>query len=162
MGAAKNRKAEIAQLKANGRTKVQKCLSFGAFYKDDEDCGWSLNFNREELGERNFQFMYDQHVKLVEAELAQLHIGNFDYFDAVDKASAIDSLWEQTKNVIHNFNLDAFGTPVRPNRSTGLKVDLNNRDILREITILMGNIALLTDLGEIKNDEYNGMLFMYE
>lgn len=162
MGAAKNRKAEIAQLKANG-PKVQKCLSFGAFYKDDEDCGWSFNFDREELGNNSFQFCYDQHIKLVKAELAQLRSGNFDYFDgSVNEEDAIESLWKQTKDVIHDFNIYAFGTPVRPDRSTGLKVNLSNRDIIRAVTMLMGNIALLTELGEIKNDEYNGMLFMYE
>lgn len=161
MGAAKNRKAEIAQLKANS-PKFQKCLSFGAFYKDDEDCGWSFNFDRKEIGARTFQFMYDLHTKMVAAELGRFKAGDWAYFNADSKEEAIELIQEQTEYAIHDFNVAAFGTPVRPDRSTGLSVNLNNHAILNGINVLMGNIALLTELGEIKNDEYNGMLFMYE
>ena len=153
MGQAKVRKQEIAKLKANGpKTNLfdnKQIAMFGAFYHDDQDDGVSLVFSVHNDPKPGYtKFLYQNLTEVKNSMLAEV------------KAGVIDTewIWDQLRYSIANYNLKAFGTAIRPGKC---KVEVNVLNVMEEIIVIMGNIWVLTELGEIQNDTFNGMMFAY-
>ena len=152
MGQAKNRKAEIHELKAAGaRTKIatKELVAFGAYYKDLDDDGVSIQFTVYADPKPGFtKFMYDTVRELVEHDKQELAAGRL----------TVPKIWGQLHSAIAAFNFKSFGTNVRPLRS---KYQIDLLKSMPEIIVIMNDIWTLTELGEIQNDTYNGMNFVY-
>ena len=150
MGQAKQRQAEILALKANTqKLKASEVLMFGAYYKDLDDDGVAIQFtidNEAKPGMTNL--LYKTLGKVKDEGLKEIRQGTW----------TIPEVWTQLKDSIYNFNIECFGSPVRPQK-TDYTIDVLK--CMPEIIVIMGNIWMLTELGEIKNDNYNGMLFAY-
>ena len=167
MGQAKQRKAEIIMLKAqNPKVPKQsalptKLVGFGAYYKDLDDDGVSIHLSPVFGIPRDFvSLMYEQVKKCVDAEGALLAKGDYAYFNgATNREEAIADVWAQLKACIHNFNITVFKTSVRPKMSKHqCRID---EDFITYAMPIMCNIWHLQNLGEIPNDNYNGMTFAY-
>jgi len=148
MGQAKQRKAEIMALKAAG-IPSKGILVFGAYYKDDADDGVSVEFATFKDPKPGFtKFFYNTMKKCVDAERKEYEAGRLTK----------EEVWSQLKEAIVEFNIKSFGSPVRPQRHH-YQIDLMK--CLEEINIIMTDIWLLTEIGEIQNDNFNGMNFAY-
>jgi hypothetical protein len=149
MGQAKNRKAAISALKANG-PKSRSIVMLGAFYKDDQDDGVSMAFNTLQDPKPGFtKFLYDNLIVVKNDMMAEVKSGEI----------SVDWIWDQLKEAIDAFNIRAFGSAVRPQKSMR-EVDI--APVMDLIIVIMGNIWILTELGEIQNDDFNGMMFAYQ
>ena len=156
MGQAKQRKAEILALKQQGPkkstdyfTKPRKLMSFGAFFKDDCDDGVSIYFHTFKDPKPGFTKMIHEATDMCRREMIR------EYREGV---ITLKDIWDQLHACIHNFNIKCFGTSVRPQRAN------YNIDVIKcmeEIIVIVGNIWVLTELGQIKNDNFNGMSFAY-
>ena len=153
MGQAKVRKQEIAKLKADGSKSSlfanKQIAMFGAFYRDDQDDGVSIAFSTHKDPKPGYtKFLYNALTEVKDSMLAEVKAGVID----------TDWIWDQLHYSIVNYNLKAFGTSVRPGKC---EIQVNVLDIMEEIIVIMGNIWVLTELGEIHNDTFNGMMFAY-
>lgn len=152
MGQARQRKAEIDQLKAQGpreKNRPRHIVSFGAYYKDLDDDGVSVQFSTYQDPKPGFtKFMYELVQDCVIKDREELAAGRL----------TVPEIWEQLHAAIAAFNFKNFGTSVRPSR-TQYQIDL--LECMHEIFVIMATIWTLTELGEIVNDNYNGMMFMY-
>lgn len=150
MGQAKNRKAEILELKANTqKVKLSEVLFFGAYYKDLDDDGVAIQFSTYNEAKPGLTNMLYKNLFQVKNEgLKEVRQGTW----------TIPEVWAQLKDSIYNFNIKCFGSPVRPQQTD---YNINLAECMPEIIVIMGNIWMLTELGEIKNDNYNGMNFAY-
>jgi hypothetical protein len=152
MGQAKQRSEEIKQLKAAGaraKDKPRHIVGFGAYYKDLDDDGVSIQFATFKDPKPGFtKFMYHAVQDCVDKDREELAAGRL----------TVPEIWEQLHTAIVAFNFKNFGTNVRPER-TDYQIDLV--ECMPEIIVIMNNIWTLTELGEITNDNYNGMNFMY-
>ena len=152
MGQAKQRSAEINQLKAAGpqaKKVTRHILGFGAYYKDLDDDGVSIQFMTSQDPKPGFtELMYKIVQECVNRDHEELAAGRL----------TVPEIWEQLHTAIVAFNFKCFGTNIRPVR-VNYQIDLLKcKD---EIVVIMNDIWTLTELGEIKNDNYNGMNFMY-
>lgn len=148
MGQAKQRRAEILALKASGIPK-KGIVGFGAYYKDDADDGVSIQFATYKDPKPGFtKFFYNTMKDCVEAELKEYRAGLLTK----------EEVWTQLREAIVDFNIKCFGSPVRPQKHN-YQIDLMK--CLDEINIIMTDIWLLTEIGEIKDDKFNGMNFAY-
>jgi hypothetical protein len=146
MGQAKNRKAEIEQLKNQ-----PQLYGFGAFYKDLDDDGVSIQFSvmQEANLRKGFtKMMYTNIESCVDGIRKEIAEGTW----------TVDGVWEQLREAIVCFNFKHFGTNTRPKNSEYVLDVLGSMD---EIIVIMGNIWYLTEVGQIQNDNYNGMNFVY-
>jgi hypothetical protein len=152
MGQAKQRSEEIKQLKAAGaraKNMPRHIVGFGAYYKDLDDDGVSIQFATFKDPKPGFtKFMYKAVQDCVDKDKEELAAGRL----------TVPEIWEQLHAAIAAFNFKNFGTNVRPER-TDYQIDLV--ECMPEIIVIMNNIWTLTELGEITNDNYNGMNFMY-
>jgi hypothetical protein len=164
MGQAKQRQSEIIALKAKG-AKIKalpiRIEGFGAYYKDLDDDGVSVMLSRTMGVPQDFlDLMYSTVKECVDVELDELAKGNYAYFNgAATREDAIKHIWNQLKICIHNYNIAVFGTSVRPLKHKYMTEV--NKDFLETAFPIMGNIWMLDKLGEIPNDNYNGMTFAY-
>ena len=167
MGQAKQRKDEIMMLKEqNPKVSKKSALpiklaGFGAYYKDLDDDGVSIHLSPVFGVPQDFvSLMYEQVKKCVDTEGALLAKGDYAYFNgATNRQEAIADIWAQLKACIHNFNIEVFKTSVRPLKSKhNVKVDA---EFITWAMPIMCNIWHLQNLGEIPNDNYNGMTFAY-
>lgn len=148
MGQAKNRKAEIMSLKAN-TIKPEEILTFGAYYKDLDDDGVAIQFGtNNEVKPGLTKMLYKTLTQVKDGGLKEVREGTW----------TVPEVWEQLKDSIVNFNIKCFGTEERPQQ---YDYQINVVECMPEIVVIMGNIWMLQELGEIQNDNYNGMLFAY-
>ena len=152
MGQAKQRKAEIAQLKAKSAKQTTELINFGTYYRDNEDDGVSINFSTL-TGEPIPGF-----TKVVYDNVTQC--GDLMIADVKNGKDTVESIFEQLKLAIKNFNVIVFGSEVRPEMSA-YKIDLSNKELVKVMMIIMSDIYVLTELGHIKNDNYNGLNIMH-
>jgi hypothetical protein len=152
MGQAKQRSAEIAALKAAGakaKNTQRHIVGFGAYYKDLDDDGVSIQFMTFKDPKPGFtKFIYKAVQDCVDKDHEELAAGRL----------TVPEIWEQLHTAIVAFNFKCFGTNIRP-KQTDYQIDLLKS--MAEVIVIMNNIWTLTELGEIKNDNYNGMNFMY-
>jgi hypothetical protein len=156
MGQAKQRKAEIMALKVNGpRLKepsytAKKMTAFGAYYKDLDDDGVSIQFSTLNDPKPGFtEFMYTHMAETKDDMIKDVRNGSLTTAE----------IHEQLKQAIRAFNYKNFGTHKRPAGQNKFKTDVLK--CMQEIVVIISDIWALTELGVIKNDNYNGMQFMY-
>jgi hypothetical protein len=157
MGQAKLRKSEIAQLKANSAKQTAELINFGAFYRDDKDDGVSINFSKLN-GEPIPGFtkvMYDSTVECGKHMIDEVRNGQH----------SVEAILAQLKEAIKHYNVLCFGTEVRPQMMHHNVVladnGVINTDLIKMISVIMSDIYVLTELGVIKNDNYNGLHIMH-
>jgi hypothetical protein len=167
LGQARQRKEEIMMLKEQNPKVSKKPLiptkivGFGAYYKDLDDDGVSIHLSPAFGIPQGFvSLMYEKVKECVELEGAEMSKGNYEYYHgAKNRSEAIASIWEQLHFCIKEFNLVVFKSSVRPKKSTHqCRID---EDFLTYAMPIMTNIWHLQNLGEIPNDNYNGMTFAY-
>jgi len=148
MGQAKNRKAEIMALKAAG-PKLRNVVMFGAYYKDLDDDGVAIQFSSDNEAKPGLtKMLYKTLTQVKDGGLKEVHEGTW----------TVPGIWEQLKDSIVNFNIKNFGSEIRPQKH---HYQIDVVACMPEIIVIMGNIWMLQELGEIQNDNYNGMLFGY-
>jgi hypothetical protein len=160
MGQAKLRKAEIAMLKA--QPKQPKLIGFGAYYKDDADDGVSIMWNSmfQPQCKKLIESFYPTARDCFEAELKEFNSGNFGYFNgAISRETAIGDMFHNLQAGIEQYNIHCFGTSVRPLHCRH-EVSMD-RDLIMISMGIITNIWLLQELGEIPNNNFNGMNFVY-
>ena len=139
MGQARNRKAEIEQLK-NKPTFALKPISMGFFYQNDKPQGIGLTMSTnkgfpEEFLSNLYQILSD----CVDAEIKEIEQGRI----------TIAEVWEQLNELIPLLKgFEAQG--------------VNNEESRQCQAVVMQDIWLLAALGEIKDDEFNGTAFGFE
>lgn len=154
MGQAKQRQAEIQELKArNPRVRQQRTqrtlVGFGAYYRDDQDDGISIQFSTFQDPAPGLTAHIYKAVKMATDEgLREYHRGKI----------TIPEIWEQLQAAITAFNFKCFGSNQRPQRSA-YKIDVIG--CMSEIVVIMNDIWMLQLLGEITDDKFNGMTFAY-
>ena len=154
MGQAKQRKAEIDALKTQGpkarAPRAAKLIAFGAYYRDDQDDGVSIQFSTYCDPKPGFtEFIYQQVKECTDHMLEEVQSGEITR----------DEIWDQLHNAIVSFNFKCFGSNQRPSHNH-YKMDVI--ECMQEIIVIMNDIWVLQELGEIPNDEYNGMMFATE
>lgn len=155
MGQARNRKAEIAALKAKG-PKYKECVMFGCFYKAKADDGINLVFNKNNELKPGFTTRFHNlTVKAVASELA-------DHSSGKTKIN-VQEVRDQLHSAIHNYNLLCFNQTTQPTR--GYKtIEIKPHEVkefAELITVIATDIMLLTELGEIVEDDDNGIMVGY-
>lgn len=156
MGQAKQRKAEIMELKAQGPkqkdifSRPKKVVSFSAYYKDLDDDGVSIQFST--LRDPSPGFTEFMHTNMAETKDDLIK-------DVRSGILTTAEIHEQLKQAIKSFNYKNFGTYKRPAGQTKFKIDVFK--CMQEIVVIMSDVWALTELGVIKNDNYNGMHFGY-
>ena len=157
MGQAKLRKQEIAQLKANSAKQTKELIGFGTFYRDDKDDGVSINFSKLN-GEPIPGFtkvIYDSTVECGKHMMAEVRSGEL----------TVQDIFAQLKEAIKHYNVICFGTEVRPQKMHHNVVladnGVINTELIKMISVIMSDIYVLTELGVIKNDNYNGLHIMH-
>jgi hypothetical protein len=148
MGQAKNRKAEIMALKATG-PKFRNVIMFGAYYKDLDDDGVAIQFQEGNEAKPGL-------TKMLYKTLTQVKAGGLEEVRA--GTWCVPEIWAQLKDSIVNFNIKCFGSAERPQQHN---YTIDVIACMDEIIVIMGNIWILEQLGEIQSDNYNGMLFGY-
>ena len=151
MGQAKQRNAEILALKSKGPKLKLNIAGFGAYYKDNLDDGVSIFLRQDDPNfPPNFvPTLYRNMSNAVTAELADIKNGITD----------TKEIWTQLKSAIYNFNIKCFGYGVTRPTKSNYQIDV--KECMPEIIAIMSDIWILTELGEITNDNFNGMHYMY-
>jgi hypothetical protein len=151
MGQAKQRKSEIQQLKANSAKQTKQLINFGTFYRDDKDDGVSINFNTlyNEPKPGFTKVVYDNVTQCGDAMIKAVKEGD----------DSAESILQQLKMMIKQFNIIVFGSEVRPKMSS-YQIDFSNRELIKVMMVIMSDIYVLTELGVIPNDNYNGLNIM--
>jgi hypothetical protein len=153
MGQAKNRKAEINNLKSKG-PKMKQLLQFGAFYQDDQDDGFSFNFTD------NPSMSLSKFADIVDKGAA-----NYNNAIGVDEAwftremIAADLFKQMNEELVPYLCQELYGQPTQP--APGTKKVVNVTPVIGELTIFATNVKWLQDNGYLTCDNHNGMLYAY-
>lgn len=137
-----------------------KIEQFGFYYKDNKEDGFSFNFGElYGMDRKEIDFLYQSYKDCTKAGLAELKKANHGCFNTATRAEAIQLIKDDLAQAIESFNKLAFGSAKRP-----MNVDYHivpKGDLTEALLVCCSNIWMLTELGEIKNDNYNGLNFMY-
>jgi len=156
MGQAKIRSAEIAELKARGpRPRPQKpsqrhVTAFGAYYHDNllDGVGIYLSDSFEPSpGWTNLTF--HTLAQLVREEVASTTDAN--------RAERIELAWTNLRENITSYNQQVFGSPGRRLDVPVMETELTD-SLIETFIYTITNIWYLEQMGEIVNDDYNGMV----
>tara|TARA_R110002126_G_scaffold204277_4_gene351684 strand:+ start:457 stop:942 length:486 start_codon:yes stop_codon:yes gene_type:complete len=156
MGQAKQRKAEIMALKVNGPKQkepsytAKKITAFGAYYKDLDDDGVSIQLSS--LNDPKPGFTEFMHTHMAETKDDMIK-------DVRNGSLTTAEIHEQLKQAIRAFNYKVYGSHKRGDGLHKVKIDVLK--CMQEIVVIISDIWALTELGVIKNDNYNGMQFGY-
>jgi len=121
---------------------------YGAFYKDNQDDGFAFTVDSQKgpQNEMLISLLLDTHDKMME---------DFNKMSEDLKEAEIVQQWG-----IMRANKDIFNKIVFPQGRKGFVKHIPSEAI--EPAIMAGSaIHFLTSVGEIDNDNYNGMHFMY-
>lgn len=152
MGQAKNRKAEIAVLKANSKKRL---VRFGAFYKDDQDAGFSFCFPN------NLGLPIDKFADMIDSGAD--HYNNAigvdpDWF--TKELIATDLFRQMDEELVPYLCQELYGQPTQP--ALGTTKHVNVTPVLSELVCFACNVKWLQDNGYLACDDHNGMLYCYQ
>lgn len=158
MGQAKARKEEINKLKLNPRKLKLKLIALGAFYKNDQEDGFAVCIESGKFGQAGLDAIATSVTECATEEAKMFNSGNWAYFDdATTKEEAVKNITDQLVTAMRIFN-----TENKINR----KVKTSSNEILptsnQEMIVTMSNIQLLEVVGELKSDNFNGMVYQNE
>ena len=136
-------------LKTQQSKPMEYINTFGAYYKDDTLDGFSFAVMGYEQASK-----WNDMIKLMtDTELEDLK-KNGKTFDAKD-------CFKHLEDSIKYWNLHTIGSEKRKERHCVADVNLNDENIFNATLCIMQDIHILTELGYIKNDNYNGMTYGY-
>ena len=141
---------------------MSKVELMGFYYRDDKDDGVSIVFGKTMgMPQSLVDKCYNEYSKCVKAEISEFAKGNYSYFHgATSKQEAIDNIMGYLKQEIVAFNHIVFGSEVRPPKA--FYQSQITPDRLRVSMAIATNIWLLTQIGVIPQDTYNGTQFIYK
>ena len=156
MGQAKLRSREIAELKSRGprppavKPDQYHITAFGAYYHDNELDGVGIYLNetfepRPGWTNLTFHTLKD----LVRAEVASTTDAN--------RAARIQDSWANLRTNIQQYNQLVFKTPFRQLTGAPMETELTD-DLIEVFIYTITNIWYLQQVGEIPDDDYNGMV----
>jgi|694.fasta_scaffold02671_11 hypothetical protein len=123
--------------------------TFGAYYKDDTLDGFSFGV----MGYEQANMLSTAVFKMTEAELEDLEKTG-EEFDAKE-------CFKHLEDSIKYWNLHTIGSERRKEKHCIANVNFGDENILKSTMCIMQDIHILTTLGYIKNDNYNGMTYGY-
>ena len=153
----------------NGKvTKVgapTKLFSAGFFFKAMDDDGFNFAFHSKNETIPGFM---EQFINIVseakDRTLSEIKAGRLTVQEVMDQLTGNATHY----GAIRSYNIAAFGTEIRPDEHDGStsqivfkKDGVVNHDLVMALTVICDDIWALTELGVIKQDEYNGTMFMY-
>lgn len=147
MGQAKARAAEINALKSQ-----PTLVGFGAFYRDDEDDGFGINFPDT----MPLAMLSDTVTKGI------VHYNNAigvdpDWF--TKEMLAADLFRQMDHELVPHLNNFLCGNSRQLKKGSQMSVDI--KPIIEELVIFACNVKWLQDNGYINCDEHNGMYYAY-
>lgn len=161
MGQAKIRSNEIKELKAKGPRIKQVSIpdtvhAFGAYYHDDQLDGVGVYLSSEwepSPGWTNITFQTIKRLVMLEV---QKHLA----LPPEQKAISIEAVWDNLRASIKDYNLQIFGQETRDENSTQKSAELTT-ELITVFVHIISNIWLLELLGEITNDDANGVVIEF-
>ena len=123
--------------------------TFGAYYKDDTLDGFAFFV----MGYEQSKLFSDAIFKMTEVELEDLKKSG-KKFDAVE-------CFKHLEDSIKYWNVHTLGSARRKERHSIADVNFNDENVLKATMCIIQDIHILTELGYIKNDNYNGMVYGY-
>jgi len=127
---------------------------FGMFYKDNEESGFCFDVNKFQSSEivDDLIFMYQRLEKLYELDSDWIKKGK------VSKEELIDGRTNELKQSINDWN--SYQNITKRNGTFyHLSWDNSDRNFMEMVSNIMYGILFLINMGEIKNDNYNGFKF---
>jgi hypothetical protein len=147
-----NGKAKQKARKSSRKSfKIAKTLfQFGAFYKGREVDGFAFAIDTKSEPKNGLVTMlHKQVVKAGKGLIEEFKTGTWD----------IDGCKEQLADAIESFNVKTYGSTDRPMvHFKGIKVSV---DTMPELICIMSDIYALEQVGVIKSDDNNGMMYSY-
>jgi len=143
-------KAKARKMKQKASMKPTKTIvGFGAFYKGMDDDGFA--FYTDNMSEPKSGFtkvLHDNVVIAGKGILEEFRKGTWD----------VAGCKEQLALAIESYNLKTFGSTERPMvNSKKIQVTI---DAMPELMAIMSDIYALEQVGAIKSDDFNGMMYM--
>ena len=136
---------------------------FGMFYKDNEESGFSLEVNRFQSSEivDGLIFLYQKLERLYELDSDWIKKGK------VSKEELINGRTNELKQSIKDWNSYQNINKVEKLKTLrnggtyfyNLSWDGGDRNFIEMVSNIMYGILFLINMGEIKNDNYNGFKF---
>jgi len=145
-------KAKARKMKQKASMKpISNVIGIGAFYKGMDDDGFSFSMDSMSEPKKGLtKVLHDNVVMAGKGILQEFRDGTWD----------VAGCKEQLAQAIESFNVKTFGSTERPLASAkvqNLKVSI---DAIPELIAIMSDIYALEQVGVIKSDEYNGMMYM--
>jgi len=134
----------------NGNSK--KIISYGAYYKDDQADGFC--FGLSTLTSPHTKAIIDRLIKCTDRM-----VEHYNKMSPEGKIIEVYECWGLLRQEILKYN-KAAGVPV--GRPAGFQANVSNKVSFGSATIAATTIDFLTRIGEIKNDNFNGMAFVYD
>lgn len=122
---------------------------YGAFYQDDKEDGFCLVLDKNQF--KNNEWLINT--------LISTHDNMVKDYEMLPEDVQRDEVSYQ-KTILRQ-NIDKFNEIAFPNGRVGLSVDIPE-DAYQYGIMAASSIHFLTTIGEIPNDNFNGMHFMYE
>ena len=143
-------KANARKMKQKASMKPTKTFaSIGAFYKGMDDDGFSFNVDTTSEPKTGFVKMLHENVVMAgKGILQEFREGTWD----------VAGCKEQLALAIESYNVKTFGSTERP--MVGHSKVRVTIDALPELMAIMSDIYALEQVGVIKSDDYNGMMYM--
>ena len=143
-------KVQNGKLVKIAKNQSSQIIQFGAYYHDKDDDGVSICFSKMSDPKPGFtEFLYNQMLECKNEALKEIRNGSLTTAE----------VWDQLRHAIRWFNYKNFGTDQRPSGRNIYQTDVIK--CMNEIVVIVSDIWTLTELGEIQNDNYNGMMFTY-
>lgn len=162
MGQAKIRRAEIEELKANGprlkQVRIPKnIVSFGAYYHDDQEDGIGVFLSESFEPAPGWTNITFHTLK----DLVAVEMAKYLQMDREQQQKTRAFTWEILHKAIREYNLEVFGTEHRVIDSESKTTALTDTLIHTFVNVIT-NIWLLELMGEIKNDDHNGVIIEFK
>ena len=145
-------KAKARKMKQKASMKpISNVIGIGAFYKGMDDDGFSFSMDSMSEPKKGLtKVLHDNVVMAGKGILQEFRDGTWD----------VAGCKEQLVQAIESFNVKTFGSTERPMASAkvqNLKVSI---DTMPELICIMSDIYVLEQVGAIKSDDFNGMMYM--
>lgn len=119
-----------------------KCVGFNAFINNDKPEGFGGGFNEYNgFDIDTIDKIHNQIQEMVNDEYDKFINQDYAYFDSATKVEAINNIRDQLAELI----------PI-----------VKETNDIKYLMAIIGNIWLLTRIGVIVDNEYNGMAFAYQ
>ncbi len=145
-------KAKARKMKQKASMKPTKMYyGVGAFYKAMDDDGFNFYIDSKTEPKKGLAKVLHDNVGIAgKGLLEEFKNGTWD----------VAGCKEQLVQAIESFNVKTFGSTERPLASAKVKNLKVSIDTMPELICIMSDIYALEQVGAIKSDDYNGMMYM--